>query len=38
MLLSIHAPLDLRAFVDPLFQQRVAESHEAKVLIEAMIT
>ena len=28
-------PLDLvRAFVDPLFQQRVAESHEAKVLIE----
>ena len=31
---EIH-PLDqVRAFVDPLFQQRVAESHEAKVLIE----
>jgi ribonuclease-3 len=31
---DIH-PLDLvRAFVDPLFQQRVVESHEAQVLIE----
>jgi ribonuclease-3 len=29
-------PLDLvRAFVDPLFRQRVAESHEAKELVEA---